>query len=664
MSDLYSLTAIMQGLAGITTPEALGLMALGVVASSIFAAIPGVGALLLISMVIPYAMKLDPFTCIALLLGIGAVSNTANTFSSVLIAVPGSAGSQATILDGHPMAQKGEARRAFGAAYTASAIGGVFGAIVFIICLPIMKPLVYAFGSPEFLMLVVWGLSAVGILSGSSPLKGLMAAALGLGISLIGTDARTGIERFTFEDYYLWDGIHLVLVALGVFAVPELVDLSVRRTSVSRTGTLGSGTWQGVKDVFKHWWLVIRCSTIGVWVGFLPGLGSSVADWFAYAHAVQTEKNRENFGKGDVRGVIAPESSNNAKEGGALIPTTIFGVPGSTSLALMLAAFIAVGIQPGERMLTDQLPYLYAMLWVLVLANLLATGLSIGFSNTFAKLSIAPFYIIVPMTLIMCMVAAFSASYSYNDLITLGIFSVIGILMKRYAWPRPPLLVAVVLGPQLQNYLWLTVERYDSGEWLTRPGVIVIGLVIIATIASPILKHFRRKGEEAHFDTRAEGPPPKPIGDLLMVLAYMALAGAAALAAEEWPPKAAVPVYVFAGFGAALGAIQLGLDVLRIRSAGVAAALTDEDRRRTRNYREIFLWIAALSLVIVLFGFATAFMLFPLAYARCYGASWKLAVMLSVIALLILFGLFDTVIHIVWPEPLIFEPFQPIFDRF
>ncbi len=151
MSDLYSLTAIMQGLAGITTPEALGLMALGVVASSIFAAIPGVGALLLISMVIPYAMKLDPFTCIALLLGIGAVSNTANTFSSVLIAVPGSAGSQATILDGHPMAQKGEARRAFGAAYTASASGGGFGAMGFSICLPIRKPLVYACGSPVFL---------------------------------------------------------------------------------------------------------------------------------------------------------------------------------------------------------------------------------------------------------------------------------------------------------------------------------------------------------------------------------------------------------------------------------------------------------------------------------------------------------------------------------
>ncbi|MEE9195748.1 MAG: tripartite tricarboxylate transporter permease, partial [Alphaproteobacteria bacterium] len=271
MSDLYNPAAIFEGLAGIMSTDALTLMLVGIVASSIFAAIPGIGSLLLLSMVIPYAMELSPYSCIAFLLGIGVVSNTANTFSSVLIAVPGSAGSQATILDGHPMAKKGEARRAFGAAYTASAIGGIFGAVIFVITLPVMKPLVFAFGSPEFLMLVLWGLSAVGILSGNSAIKGLMAAVLGLGITLIGTDARTGIERYTFEDFYLWDGIKLVLVALGVFAVPELVDLSVRRTSISDSGELGSGTWQGVKDVFKNWWLVVRCSAIGVWVGFLPG---------------------------------------------------------------------------------------------------------------------------------------------------------------------------------------------------------------------------------------------------------------------------------------------------------------------------------------------------------------------------------------------------------
>jgi TctA family transporter len=344
---VYSSEALFDAIGGIFQTKALLLMLGGVVVSSLFAALPGIGSLLFLSMTIPFAMSLEPYECIALLLGIATVSNTANTFSSVLIAVPGGAGSQATILDGYPMAQKGEANRAFGAAFTASALGALFGAIVFTATLPVMRPMVMGFGSPAFLMLVIWGLSAVAVLGGNQPLKGLMACVLGLAITTIGAEQRTGVERFVLEEGdYLSEGIHIIVVALGLFAVPELISLSVRRTSVSQTGELGSGLMQGVRDAFKNWWLVIRCSTIGVWIGVLPGLGSSVADWFAYAHAVQSEKNKENFGKGDVRGVIAPESSNNAKEGGALIPTTFFGIPGSTSFALILVAFIAVGELP------------------------------------------------------------------------------------------------------------------------------------------------------------------------------------------------------------------------------------------------------------------------------------------------------------------------------
>ncbi|MFM2129417.1 MAG: hypothetical protein RL477_963, partial [Pseudomonadota bacterium] len=468
MSDLYNPAAMISGFMGLMTPTGIALIIAGTVVCSIFAAMPGIGTLLLLSIVLPYAMKLDPFACIALLVSIAAVGGTASTFSSVLIAVPGSAGSQATILDGHPMAKKGEAGRAFGAAYVASAVGGLFGGLVFIGSLPVMKPLVFALGSPEFMMLVLWGLSAVGVLSGNAPVKGMMAAALGLGLSLIGTDARTGVERFTFEDYYLWEGIDLVLIALGIFAIPELVDMSIRRSPVAAMGQVGKGQWEGVKDVFRHWWLVIRCSTIGVWVGMMPGLGSSVADWFAYAHAVQTEKNPEKFGTGDVRGVLAPESSNNAKEGGDLIPSLLFGIPAGSSMALMLTAFISVGIQPGEKMLGEQLPYLYAMLWVLIISNIIATSLSMGCSSWFVKLTLAPFYAVVPMTLVLCITAAFSANYSYTDFLVFVIFSAIGIYMKRHGWPRPPLLVAVVLGPQLQNYLWLTVERYEPQEWMLR----------------------------------------------------------------------------------------------------------------------------------------------------------------------------------------------------
>ncbi|MGY9006902.1 MAG: tripartite tricarboxylate transporter permease, partial [Alphaproteobacteria bacterium] len=231
----------------ISRPWPMMLMLIGILGSSFFAALPGIGVLLLITIVLPYAITLEPYPAIALLLGMGAVSNTANTFPSVLIAVPGSAGSQATIVDGFPMAQKGEANRAFGAAFIASPLGGIIGAIVLFASLPILRPLVLAFRSPEFLMLVLWGLSAVGVLSGRAPIKGLLAAIIGVLVSTVGMDNKTGIERFAFEGEYLVDGISLILVGLGLFAVPEMIALAVRRTSIAETEGLGSGLKQGMK---------------------------------------------------------------------------------------------------------------------------------------------------------------------------------------------------------------------------------------------------------------------------------------------------------------------------------------------------------------------------------------------------------------------------------
>jgi TctA family transporter len=649
---MYDWDVIAQGFAGILQTKPLVLMTVAVIASSIFAAMPGVGSSTLLAMSLPYAMTLQPMECIALLFGITIISNTANTFPSVLIAVPGGAGSQATIVDGHPMARKGEANRAFGAAYMSSLLGGLIGGAVFLAALPIVTPLVLLLGSPELMMLVLWGLSAVGILSGNTPIKGLMAAAFGLGLALIGTETRTGIERFTFGDYYLWDGIHVAIIGLGLFGVPELIDLSVRRSSISQTGTLGSGLWQGVKDTFKNWWLVIRCSIIGVWIGILPGLGSSVADWFAYAHAAQTEKNTENFGKGDVRGVIAPESSNNAKEGGALIPTMFFGIPGSTSMALVLVAFAAVGIVPGEPMISGSKHLIFAMIAVVVLSNILATGLSMGLANTFAKVSILPYYIIVPMTLIFTIAAAYGVNFTYADLVALVGMSFVGFFMRRYGWPRPPVLVAVVLGPQLQTYLWLSVDRYYL-DWMLFPGVIVIFLVIVGTIFLPMWKN--RKSAKMSMDYYLEEDQPKmqSLGGVVFTLLFLAAMIYALASALVWPPRASLDVFFVTGVGIFLAVLQLSVDGWRYwRNPGAADAPVTGSKV-TRYYFEAAGWIAAILALIVLLGFHISFLIVPVAYCRIYGGGWRLALTLGVIAEAILIGLFDTVISVVWPNPLL-----------
>ena len=481
------LEAAMEGLAGVLQPQALTFMCLGVLIGSLVGFLPGIGGPSTLAIMLPFVMTMqDPMLVIALLVGMDAVGNTASAFTSILISVPGSSGSQATILDGHPMAKNGEAARALSASFVASLLGGLFGAVVLFASLPVLRPLVLSFSSPEFFILTLWGISMVGILSGNAPIKGILAGILGVLIATVGLDAKSGIERFSFNVAYFWEGIDLVLVALGIFGIPEVIDLAGRKGAIAKAAEFGHGYLQGILDCFRHWWLLLRTSVIGAWVGFLPGLGSSVADWFAYAHAVQTEKNRENFGKGDVRGVIASEGSNNAKEGGDYIPTLAFGIPGGTSTALVLTAFVAVGIKPGPDMLTSQLNLTFAVIWTLVIANILATAICMLFAKPIAKVCFLPFYAIVPPIVAFIVIGAFAANFHSYDLTALMLFSLLGFFMRRHGWPRAPLVLGVVLGEKMELYLWLSYTRYGF-EWLTRPTVIVLILLLVASIVYPIM---------------------------------------------------------------------------------------------------------------------------------------------------------------------------------
>ncbi len=332
----------------------------------------------------------------------------------------------------------------------------------------------------------------VGVLSGRAPFKGIAVGMLGIFIAMVGLDPKSGTARYVFDQPYLWDGVNVMVVALGIFAIPETIAMIKRATSVA-PAEYGGGLREGIKDAFRHWFLMLRCAAIGVWVGFIPGLGSSVADWFAYAHAVQTEKNTENFGHGDVRGVIAPESANNAKEGGALIPTLAFGIPGSTSLALTLIAFLAVGIDPGPKMLTEQLDLVFAMIWVLVISNLMATALCLALGKPMARISFMPYYIVAPMVIVLCFMAAFAANFDWLDLVSLMVVSVIGYFMKELDWPRPPMVIGVVLGEKMERYLWLSTARYGAA-WLLHPAVIVLlTLLLTSVVVAPILQHRRKK---------------------------------------------------------------------------------------------------------------------------------------------------------------------------
>ncbi len=472
--------ASLEGLGHVLEPQLLALMVLGICLGSVVAILPGIGSGALIAIAIPFAMKMSPYAAIALLVSIDAVSSTGSTITSVLTGIPGSSGSMATVIDGFPMTKRGEGARGVGAGLTVSALGGIFGAIVLTFSLPVLRPVVLFLGSPEYFMLALWGISMVGVLSGRAPLKGIAAGFLGVTIMMVGIDDKSGIPRYVFGQTYLWDGVKLILVALGIYGIPEVIAMAAEGTSIARKTTYGAGLMRGVKDGFRHWFLVIRCSLIGTWVGFVPGIGGSVAAWLAYGHAAQTERNG-NFGKGDVRGVIAPEAANNAVEGGAYITSLAFGIPGTGSTALILIAFLAVGLQPGPAMLTTQVNFVFAVIWTLVFANIIAASLCLGLAKPISRMALWPFHAVVPIIVILCFVGAFTANYELADILMLLGFSALGFFMRQFGWPRAPILLGVVLGPIMEKYLWLSTARFGL-EWLLRPGVISIFILIIGTV--------------------------------------------------------------------------------------------------------------------------------------------------------------------------------------
>ncbi len=473
----------------ILQPSNLALMLFGVTVGMIVGILPGLGGTVGMSLMLPFIFGMDPEQAIPLMIGTAAVIHTADTFPSVLLGVPGSSGSQATIMDGYPLAQKGEAARALATAFFSSMFGGLIGAFTLLLILPIARPLVLAFGSPELFMLAILGLSMVAILAGKRPLRGLISGIIGLMIGSMGAAPTTPFYRYTFDVLYLFDGIPLAVLALGLFALPEIFDLLVSGTSIAKEGATIRGmreSWlQGLRDVISHYWLVIRSAAIGVIIGFIPGLGGSVVDWISYGLARQTVKDPK-FGKGDIRGVIAPESSNNAKEGGALIPTLLFGIPGSGGTAVLLGGFIILGLQPGPRMLkeTGDLDITILIIMTLAIANVFGTLACLSMSSIVAKLTTIPAARLAPFVLVVMFVGAYQSTRSWGDLMAFLMIGLLGWVMRHLKYPLPPLLIGFVLSVGVERYLWLSTTRYQW-EWVTRPGVMIIALItIVLTIGS------------------------------------------------------------------------------------------------------------------------------------------------------------------------------------
>ncbi len=475
------LEALLAALGNLLTLDHAQFLTLGVLLGLAVGIFPGLGGIVGLSLCLPFLWGMDPTSALALLIGLVAVIPTSDTFTSVLMGIPGSSASQATVLDGFPLAKKGEAARALGAAFAASLFGGLFGAVILTGFVLVARPIILSFGSAELFMLTVLGLSMVGVLAGRSIWKGLVACGLGLLLGMQGGAPATGEWRLTFGSNYLTDGIPLVVLALGIFAVPEIVDLLRRAGAISETQRLGAGWLRGLKDMLHNKWLCLRCAGLGALVGALPGLGGNVVDWIAYGHVVQTTRGPSSFGQGDIRGVLAPESANNAKEGGGLIPTLMFGIPGSGSMAVFLGGLILIGYEPGPGFVETSLDVTYTIVWSLALANVLGAGLCLFISPFVARLTTIPYHYLAPFMVMIICFAAYQGTRHWGDIIALALVGILGIYMRRFGWPRPALLIGFVLADNAETYLYQAVQFYDWA-WLARPGVLIIGAITLLSI--------------------------------------------------------------------------------------------------------------------------------------------------------------------------------------
>ncbi|MHA7886234.1 MULTISPECIES: tripartite tricarboxylate transporter permease [Roseicyclus] len=661
--------ALLDALALIAQPQQFAFLVLGVLLGLSVGVFPGLGGIAGLSLVLPFIFGMDPVAGLALMVGLIAVVPTSDTFASVLLGIPGSTASQATVLDGFPLAKKGEAGRALSAAFVSSLFGGLLGAMVLTAFILVARPLILAFDIPAMLAITLLGLSMVAILAGRIPLKGVVAAGMGLLLGTVGLGGAGGSPRMsTYDMPYLLDGFSLVIVGLGIFAIPEIVALLRQDRAISKSGDLGRGWLDGLRDWWRNIWLSVKCSAIGVMVGVIPGLGGSVVDWIAYGFTVQSAKDKSQFGKGDIRGVIGPESSNNAKEGGGLVPTLIFGIPGSGSMAVFLGGLALLGYDPGPHMVRNNLDITYTIVWSLALANVVGAGLCIFLANPIARLTTIRFTLIAPFLFMVIAFAAFQSRQSLGDLAALMAVGMIGIFLRRFEFSRPAFLIGFVLSAQAEAFANQVYQI--AGSRLRRGGMegmldYVASPLVLAILALTVLSIWIgiKQGKQVlGNDTPPTGTKRAPVAFMLAITAYVAVTVWDASTIRYTGDKV-FPLTV--GIATLIGCVVL-LARMRVAPEGHALFADNEqggeDAEAPHGLWSTLGWFAALLAMSALFGFVIALAIFLVAFFRLRAqVSWARTLVLSAagIALICVLagtlgrdfppGLLQEVVDLPWP---------------
>lgn len=452
---------------------------------------PGLGGVVTIALLIPLTFGLEPTVAFMIFAAALGGVNFGGSVTAILLNTPGAAPNAATILDGYPMARKGEGGRAIAASAVSSVSGAVFGLIVLVLSIPLMRSIITVFGPPEIFWLAVWGLTVVAIIVRGDMLSGLIAGGFGLLVAMHGQNHLTATIRWTYGQTFLLDGFKLVPSLIGLFAVAEMISLVAEGGSISQESeTVEGGRMQGIRDVIEHKWIFLRSAVVGAVIGIIPGIGGTAANYIAYFQAAQTSGESEKFGTGDVRGVIASEASNDAKDGTAFLPTLGLGIPGSASMAVLLGAFILHGITPGPLLIKNNLDIVTTIIVALLISNFLTSLIGMLAVNKLVYVTKIDTDVLAPLILAVAFLGTYAINNNVFDLYITLLFGIVGFVMIRMNVSRVPFVLALVLGPLAEeNFLRsLQLSRGSYQVFFDSAASIVLVLAIVVSFFIPWIR--------------------------------------------------------------------------------------------------------------------------------------------------------------------------------
>lgn len=489
---------VLDGLIFALLPLAILANFLGVLLGIVFGALPGLTATMGLALLIPLTIGLDPIVAFSALLGVYVGSIYAGSITAVLIGTPGTAAAAAALLEGPALTKKGEAKKSLMMVTIASVIGGLFSCIALAVVAPQLARFALSFGPPEYFALALFGISIVAGVSGKSLVRGLIAGSIGLFIATIGMDPITGISRYTFDNVNLLSGIDIVPALVGLFAISEVLTRLENNNKTIKEKIIESKIGLKIVDLTRNWFNLLRSSVIGTFIGIIPATGSGVAGYVAYNEAKRASKEKEKWGKGNIDGLAATESSNSAVTGGALIPLLTLGIPGDVITAVMLGALMIQGLTPGPMLFTNNGDIVYGIFFSLIIANIFVLIVGLAGTKIFPKLLNIPENILMPIIVVLCILGSYAISNSMFDVIVMFVFGLLGYILLKFEIPLAPLLLALILAPILEkNFMRsILISNGDFSIFFTRPISLTVILVTLLVIIFIILGEVRKRNKK------------------------------------------------------------------------------------------------------------------------------------------------------------------------